>query len=65
MTLKVICLFGLHYSCPAYQETQHCPEAGAGRGSLREGLPRRVLQPDTGPGEAPRGGQGTDREAAC
>lgn len=45
-------------SCPAHQETQHRAEAGAGRGRLREGVPRRVLQPDAGPGEAPRGRQG-------
>ena len=62
MTLSLICLF-LRFSRPAHQETQHRPEAGAGRGSLREGVSCWVLQPDTGPGEAPRGSQGTDQEA--
>lgn len=62
MTLRVICPI-LHYSCPAHQETQHCAEAGAGRGSLWESVSRWVLQHDTRPGEAPCGSQGRDQEA--
>ncbi len=65
LTLKMIHLF-LLLSCPAYQETQHCPEAGVGRGSLWEGVSRWVLQPYARPGEASCGCQGTDhQEAVC